>query len=72
MPAPGSPLMKMTQEIVELSTSPLDDSLFRVPDDCSPEPFEDVVNGMLQPRIGQNGLDDSALRRRLQRGIPEK
>jgi hypothetical protein len=72
MPAPGSPLMKMTQEIVELSTSPLDDSLFRVPDNCSPEPFEDVVNGMLQPRIGQNGLDDSALRGRLQRGIPEK
>jgi hypothetical protein len=51
MPAPGSPLMKMTQEIVELSTSPLDDSLFRVPDDCIAEPFGDVLNGMMQTRM---------------------
>jgi hypothetical protein len=44
---PGSPVMKMTHEIVELSTAPLDDSLFQVPDDCSAEPFGDVFNGMI-------------------------
>jgi hypothetical protein len=48
---PGSPMIKMTQEIVELSTSPLDDSLFRVPDDCAAEPFGDVFNGMMQAHM---------------------
>jgi hypothetical protein len=47
MIASGSPLIKMTQEIVELSTSPLDDSLFQIPNDCSPEPFADVFQGMI-------------------------
>jgi hypothetical protein len=39
--------MKMAQEIVELSTSPLDDSLFQIPDGCTAEPFSDVLNGMI-------------------------
>jgi hypothetical protein len=51
MIAPGSPIIKMTQEIVELSTSPLDDSLFRIPDDCAAEPFGDVFNGMIQAQM---------------------
>ena len=46
MIASGSPVMKMAREIVELSTSPLDDSLFQIPDGCTAEPFGDVFNGM--------------------------
>jgi hypothetical protein len=47
MIASGAPVMKMAQEIVELSTSPLDDSLFQIPDGCTAEPFGDVFNGMI-------------------------
>jgi TonB family protein len=38
--------MKMTQEAVEISTAPLDDSLFGVPADCTVEPFADLMNGI--------------------------
>lgn len=41
-----TPLMKMSQEAVEVSTAPLDDSLFAVPGDCTVEPFADLMNGI--------------------------
>lgn len=53
-PPPGvtttasEPTMKMTQEIVELSTAPLDDSLFQVPADYAATTFGDFTNGMRQ------------------------
>ena len=54
MPAPATraaPMMKMTQEVVELSTAPLDDSLFQIPADCASATFGDVTNGLMQARI---------------------
>jgi hypothetical protein len=44
--ATETPFMKMTSEVVELSMSPLDDSLFVVPADYASEPFADVMNGV--------------------------
>ncbi len=46
--ASNTPLMKMTNEVVELSVAPLDDSLFSIPADCSAAPFGDVMNGLTQ------------------------
>jgi hypothetical protein len=45
------PMMKMNQEVVELSTAPLDDSLFQIPADFPAVPFGDLMNGMLQARL---------------------
>jgi len=44
--AADAPLMKMSQEAVDVSTAPLDDSLFAVPGDCTVEPFADLMNGI--------------------------
>ncbi len=49
--AAGVPMMKMKQEVVELSTAPLDDSLFQIPADCTATPFGDLMNGVLQARL---------------------
>ncbi len=46
MPAGDKPLMKMTREVVGLSTELLDDSLFSVPSDCSAEPFDQLTKGI--------------------------
>jgi hypothetical protein len=40
---PDAPLMQMNQEVVELSTDPLDDSLFQVPQDYQAAPLEDIL-----------------------------
>ncbi len=45
--------MEMKQEVVEISTAPLDDSLFRIPQDCSAAPFEEVFGGMVQAHLEQ-------------------
>jgi hypothetical protein len=47
----GVPMMKMNQEVVELSTAPLDDSLFQIPADCTSTTFGDLMNGVLQARM---------------------
>lgn len=49
--APSEPTMKMTQEMVGLSTAPLDDSLFQVPADYVATTFGDFTNGMMQARM---------------------
>jgi hypothetical protein len=46
MPSGDTPFMKMDEEVTSLSTELLDDSLFSVPGDCSPAPFEDVMKGI--------------------------
>ncbi len=45
---PSEPAMTISQEVVELSTAPLDDSLFQVPADCAPTTFGDLTNGLRQ------------------------
>jgi len=49
--AASAPMMKMTSEVTELSTAPLDDSLFVIPSDASAAPFGEVMNGLTQARI---------------------
>jgi hypothetical protein len=39
--------MQMNQEIVELSTSPLDDTLFQVPADYQSAPLETILKGAM-------------------------
>jgi hypothetical protein len=58
IPVPGAPasaadtpFMNMNSEVVELSTAPLDDSLFAVPADYSVEPVADVMNGISQATL---------------------
>lgn len=40
---PNAPLFSMTYEIVEVSTAPIDDSVFRVPDGYSKVEFEEIL-----------------------------
>jgi TonB family protein len=51
MPDQKTPLVKMTREVVELSTAPLDDSLFQIPDNYAAATFGDVMNGLTNARI---------------------
>jgi TonB family protein len=44
--AADTPFIKMSREAVEISTAPLDDSLFAIPGDCTAEPFADLMNGI--------------------------
>jgi hypothetical protein len=44
---PKAALMQMNQEIVELSASPLDDSLFQVPADYQEAPLETILKGAI-------------------------
>jgi len=44
---PNAPLMQMTQEVVELSTDPVDDALFTVPAEYQPASLEEILNGMV-------------------------
>jgi hypothetical protein len=44
---PNAPLMQMTQEVVELSTDPIDDALFTVPAEYQPASLEEILNGMI-------------------------
>jgi hypothetical protein len=42
---PNAPLMQMTQELVELSSDPVDAVLFRVPDGYQPASLEEILKG---------------------------
>jgi hypothetical protein len=44
---PNAPLMQLNQEVVELSTDPLDDSLFQVPQDYQAASLEDILKGAM-------------------------
>ena len=44
---PNAPLIQLTQEVVELSTDPVDDSLFTVPAGYQPASLEEILNGMI-------------------------
>lgn len=67
---PNTPMMKMTQEVVELSTAPLADSLFETPSDYTAVDFGDLWNGITQsllhpadnpPTMG-SGLTDASVK----------
>jgi|HubBroStandDraft_1064217.scaffolds.fasta_scaffold05037_2 hypothetical protein len=45
---PDAPLMEMNQEVAELSSAPVDASLFEIPKDYSPVTVEDMVAGMIK------------------------
>ena len=42
---PNAPLMQMNQEVVELSSGPLDDALFEVPSDYQRASLEEILQG---------------------------
>ena len=43
---PSAAVMEMNSEIVELSTAPVEDSAFQLPDDCQSAPFEDIMKSL--------------------------
>ena len=45
---PNSPFIRVDQQVVELSTTPLDAALFEVPRDYSAVPIDDLIKGMMQ------------------------
>jgi hypothetical protein len=45
---PASPLIQVDQQVVELSTTPLDAALFEVPKDYSAVPIDDMIKSMMQ------------------------
>ncbi len=48
---PNAPLIEMKQEAVELSTAPVDASLFEIPKDYTAAPVEDMVREMIKTRV---------------------
>jgi hypothetical protein len=46
---PDAPLLQMNQEVVELSTDPLDDALFQVPQDYQAAPLEEILKAAVSP-----------------------
>ena len=47
-PPAETPFMEMNQEVVELSTAPVDEALFRIPEGFTAAPFGEVMNGVLE------------------------
>jgi hypothetical protein len=43
---PNAPLMQMTQEVAELSASPVDEAIFQVPADYLPASLEEILRGI--------------------------
>jgi len=50
---PDAPLMQMNQELVELSSTPVDDGVFAVPQGFHEAPFEDLVKTAIPPAAKQ-------------------
>ncbi len=46
---PNAPMFQMQNDLAELSTAPIDDSVFAVPADYQAAPMEDLVKTMLHP-----------------------
>ena len=44
---PNAPLMQMSQEVVELSTSPVDEAIFQVPADYQQASLEEILKGIV-------------------------
>jgi hypothetical protein len=49
MPAadPDAPFMQMNQEVVELSTTPVPDSVFQIPEGYQEAPASELIKGLL-------------------------
>jgi hypothetical protein len=45
---PDAPLLEMNQEVAELSSAPVDASLFEIPKDYSAVPAEDIIRDMVK------------------------
>jgi hypothetical protein len=58
--ASSTPFMKMSNEVVELSTAPLDDSLFAIPSDYSAASFGDVMNGLTEAAMASAKVPSGA------------
>ena len=48
---PDAPLMEMNQEVVELSSAPVDASLFEIPKDYAAVPADDMIREMVKAQI---------------------
>lgn len=44
---PNAPFMEQTQELTELSSAPIDDSVFRLPDDYTSAPLDEIMKSLL-------------------------
>ncbi len=45
---PNAPLMRMNQEVVEISSAPVEGSLFEIPKEFSSAPAEELLKGLIQ------------------------
>lgn len=52
----NSPITKVTQEVEDVSTAPLDDSLFNLPADCTLTSFEELMSGFASTRTQPPGI----------------
>ena len=52
---PKAPILEMNIEIVELSTTPVDDSVFQLPEDYRSAPIEDMMKFLIGPAGAASG-----------------
>ena len=48
---PNAPFIQVTQEVDELSTAPLEDALFQVPEGYQVSPMADLMKTLTQPKM---------------------
>ena len=51
--ADAAPVMTANEEVSQIASDPIDESLFRIPPDFAPAPFEDLVKGTPETQTGQ-------------------
>jgi hypothetical protein len=47
---PNAPMMEFMMDLLEMSTAEISDSVFRIPDDYTPAPFEEVMKSVMPAR----------------------
>jgi hypothetical protein len=48
---PQAPLIQVSQEVTELSTAPLDDAAFRMPEGYQTTPLTEMMTALTQPKL---------------------
>jgi hypothetical protein len=48
---PDAPIVQVSQDAAELSTTPVEDSIFRLPEGYAAVPLEDLMNTLVQPKL---------------------
>jgi len=65
---PNAALMEITNEIVELSAEPVNDSVFQLPDGYQAAPVEDLMKSIIAPQAGASSTPSSKVPQRIRVG----